>query len=175
MSQAETSHDVVEVDDLLAGTARNIATVRYCWLVTQAETGGVHARPMGHILPNRDEDAWTIWFIADGRSRKASDIRSTRGAEIIFQHDAGDAYAVLSGPATLLEGPEVRRHWKRAYDVFVPDEEGRAHAVFAKVHVERMELWIRGVTPEPFGLKPTVLERDAKGTWRLYSNDRNSV
>ena len=24
-----------------------------------------------------------------------------------------------------------------------------------------MELWIRGVTPEPFGLQTTVLERDA--------------
>jgi hypothetical protein len=29
-----------------------------------------------------------------------------------------------------------------------------------------MELWIRGVTPEPFGLRATVLERDAGG-WRL--------
>jgi general stress protein 26 len=171
MSQAEASHDVVEVNGLLAGTAKTIASVRYSWLVTHAETGGTHARPMGHILPNRSEDAWTIWFIADGRSRKASDIRTTRRAEIIFQHDAGDAYAVLSGPATLLEGPEVRRYWKRAYDAFVPDEESRAHALFAKVKVERMELWIRGVTPEPFGAKPTVLERDAGGSWRLCPND----
>ena len=175
MSQAEASHDVVEVNGLLAGAARHIAAVRYCWLVTHAETGGVHARPMGHILPNRDEEAWTIWFIADGRSSKASDIRSTRRAEIIFQHDAGDAYAVLSGPATLLEGPEVRRYWKRAYDAFVPEEQARAHAVFAKVKVERLKLWIRGVTPEPFGLKPTVLERDAAGTWRLCPNDHNSA
>ena len=29
-----------------------------------------------------------------------------------------------------------------------------------------MELWIRGVTPEPFGLRATVLERD-HGGWRL--------
>jgi hypothetical protein len=29
-----------------------------------------------------------------------------------------------------------------------------------------MELWIRGVAPEPFGLSATVLERDACG-WRL--------
>jgi hypothetical protein len=29
-----------------------------------------------------------------------------------------------------------------------------------------MELWIRGVTPEPFGLRATVLERDdAEGGW----------
>jgi hypothetical protein len=36
-----------------------------------------------------------------------------------------------------------------------------------------MELWIRGVTPEPFGLLPTVLERDAGGGWR--SSDRDAV
>src|SRR5215469_744798 len=170
---SQASHDVIEVNGLLAGAAKTITSVRYSWLVTHAEAGGVHVRPMGHILPDPEEGAWTIWFIADGRSRKASDIRGTRKAEIIFQHDADDAYAVLSGPATLLEGPEVRRYWKRAYDAFVPDEEARAHALFAKVKVERMELWIRGVTPEPFGVKPTVLERDAGGSWRLCPNDPN--
>jgi len=30
-----------------------------------------------------------------------------------------------------------------------------------------MELWIRGVTPEPFGLRATVLQRDTGGGWRL--------
>jgi hypothetical protein len=30
-----------------------------------------------------------------------------------------------------------------------------------------MELWIRGVTQEPFGLHPTLLERDPRGTWSL--------
>ena len=165
MSQAETKHEVVKVDDLLAGAAKKIAIARYCWLVTQAETGSAHARPMGHIMPDNDEDAWTIWFIADGRSRKASDIRRTRRGEIIFQHDPSDAYAVLSGPATLLEGFEVSRRWKRAYDAYVPDEQMRANAVFIKLRAERMELWIRGITPDPFGLKPTVVERGATGIW----------
>jgi len=173
VSHVDADRDVVQISGLLAGAARTIAKVPYCWLVTHAETGGIHARPMGHILPNSDEDAWTIRFIADGRSRKARDIRGTRRTEIIFQNDAGDAYAVLSGSATLLEGPEVRRLWKRAYDAFVPDEEARAHALFAEVKVERLELWIRGVTPEPFGFKPTVLERDAGGSWRLRPNDPN--
>jgi hypothetical protein len=30
-----------------------------------------------------------------------------------------------------------------------------------------MELWIRGVTPEPFGLRATVLERRAGDGWRV--------
>jgi hypothetical protein len=28
-----------------------------------------------------------------------------------------------------------------------------------------MELWIRGVTPEPFGLQATKLAREADGAW----------
>jgi hypothetical protein len=35
-----------------------------------------------------------------------------------------------------------------------------------------MEVWIRGVTPEPFGLLPTKLER-GEGAWR--SRDRNAA
>jgi hypothetical protein len=38
-----------------------------------------------------------------------------------------------------------------------------------------MELWIRGVTPEPFGMRPTTLERDAGGAWRLIPDDRNAA
>lgn len=49
----------------------------------------------------------------------------------------------------------------------LPDR-GRPCALFVEVAIERMELWIRGVTPEPFGTKPTVLEREGEG-WRLVS------
>ena len=62
---------------------------------------------------------------------------------------------------------EVLSLWKDDYNVYFPDEENRANATFVEVNVERMELWIRGVTPEPFGLHPTILERDTTATWRL--------
>jgi hypothetical protein len=38
-----------------------------------------------------------------------------------------------------------------------------------------MELWVRGLTPEPFGLHPTTLERGADGVWRLTSGDRKAA
>jgi hypothetical protein len=44
-----------------------------------------------------------------------------------------------------------------------------ANAAFIEVEIKRMELWIGGVTPEPFGLRPTVLERVSGGEWRLVS------
>ena len=66
MSQAEVGRDDVSL--LLAGAAKAIAGVRYCWLVTEAETGGANARPMGRVLPAGEENDWTIRFVTDGRS-----------------------------------------------------------------------------------------------------------
>jgi general stress protein 26 len=166
MSQAEVGRDDVSL--LLAGAAKAIAGVRYCWLVTEAETGGTNARPMGRLLPAAEENDWTIRFVTDGRSRKASDIRRAGKVGLIFQRDQDDAFVVLSGRATLIEAAsEVRRLWKDAYSAYFSDEADRTNATFVQVNVERMELWIRGVTPEPFGLRPTVLARDAGGIWRL--------
>ena len=86
MSPAQDARDDAEVSRLLAGAAKVIARVRYCWLVTEAETGGVCARPMGRLLPNPEKNDWTIRFITDGRSRKVGDIRRAAKVGLIFQH-----------------------------------------------------------------------------------------
>jgi general stress protein 26 len=174
MSPVQDDRNDVEVSQLLAGAAKVIAGVRYCWLITEAETGGVCARPMGRLLPNPEKYDWTIRFVTDGRSRKASDIRRACKVGLIFQHDPDDAFIALSGRAKLLErASEVRQHWKDAYDTYFPTAADRANAAFVEVNIERMELWIRGVTPEPFGLQPTKLERGEGGAWR--SSGRNAA
>jgi general stress protein 26 len=166
MSQEKSQRDDVGISQLLAGAAKTIASVRYCWLVTDAETGVANARPMGRVLS--EEDDWTIRFVIGGRSRKASDIRRASEVGLIFQRDQDDAFVVLSGKATLIErASEVDRLWKAGYDAYFSNATERANAAFVEVHVARMELWIRGVTPEPFGLLPSVLERDAGGAWRI--------
>lgn len=176
MSRVEDERDGVEVSRLLAGAAKAVANARYCWLATTAENGGFNARPMGRLPRDPDENEWTIRFISDGRSRKASDIRRVCKVAVIFQHDADDAFVTLIGAAKLREGAsEVRRRWKDAYNVYVPSEQDRANVAFVEIDAERMELWIRGVTPEPFGFDPTILERDASGNWRLIPRDRNAV
>lgn len=55
--------------------------------------------------------------------------------------------------------------WKDAYARYFPTDKDRVNAGFIEVRIERMELWIRGVTPEPFGLLATILQRDPKGAW----------
>jgi general stress protein 26 len=176
MSRVEDERDKVEVSRLLASAAKTVASARYCWLATTAENGGASARPMGRLLRDPDENDWTIRFITDGRSRKVSDVRRASKVAIIFQRDTDDAYITLIGTASLRErASEVRRWWRDAYDVYFPSEEDRAKAVFVEIDTERMELWIRGVTPEPFGLHTTILERDASGDWRLIARGRNAA
>ena len=173
MPGIEDERTADDVSRLLAGAAKTIAGARYCWLATAAEAGCPNLRPMGRLPRNPDEDDWKLRFLTDGRSRKASEIRRAGKVTIIFQHETDDAFAMMTGTAALREdASEIRRRWKRAYDVYFPSELDRANAAFVEVDVERMELWIRGVTPEPFGLHATVLARDAGGAWRLLPGDR---
>jgi general stress protein 26 len=167
MLETKVKPDAADVSRLLAGAAKTMRDARYCWLATESETGASRIRPMGRVLNDPGEDEWKIRFLTDGRSRKARDMRRASKVTILFEYEPDLAYAALIGRAELHEdGSETRSRWKPAYDVYFPDEADRANAVFVEVEVARMELWIRGVTPEPFGLRATVLERDASG-WRL--------
>jgi general stress protein 26 len=176
MSQVEEERDRVDVTRLLSGAAKAVASARYCWLATTAANGGVNARPMGRLPRDPDESDWTIRFLTDGRSTKASDIRRAGKVAVIFQHDADDAYVTVIGAAVLREGAsEIGRRWKNAFNVYFPSQQDRANAAFVEIDAARMELWIRGVTPEPFGLYPTILERDASGDWRLVPRYRDAA
>jgi general stress protein 26 len=150
---------------LVAGVERIIQAVEYCWLISRAE-GGIRARPMGRILAQPGEDELTIRFLTDGRSQKAADIRRSQNVTLIFQKEAEDAYVSLEGTARLNETKEyVQALWKGSYGRYFPTNEDRAHAAFIEVEITRMELWVRGLTPEPFGVRPTIMTRELDGTW----------
>ncbi|MGB7973718.1 MAG: pyridoxamine 5'-phosphate oxidase family protein [Roseiarcus sp.] len=167
MLEAKLKPDAMDVKPLLEGAAKTMRSARYCWLATATEAGASHIRPMGRILNDASEDRWTVRFLTDGRSHKAAHMRRVSKVTILFQHDPDLAFVTLIGKAALHENAsETVNGWRPAYDAYFPGEADRANAVFVEVEIERMELWIRGVTPEPFGLRATVLERDDEG-WRL--------
>jgi general stress protein 26 len=169
MLETKADPDIVDVSHLLAGAAKAMRSARYCWLATATGAGAPRVRPMGRVLNDPGEDQWKIRFLTDGRSHKAAAMRRAREVSILFQHDPDLAFVTMIGKAALHENAsETRGRWKPAYDIYFPSEADRANAIFVEVEVKRMELWIRGVTPEPFGLRATVLERDAEG-WRLIS------
>lgn len=166
MTRSDT--DTEEIGRLLTGAAETIRAVRYCWLVAGRADGHATARPMGHLLPDREEDPWTVRFVTDGRSGKVRALRRDGRVSLIFQDDAREAYAVLGGKANLqAEAAEVARRWKAHYGAYFPTETDRANALFVEVRIDCLELWIRGVTAEPFGMRTTRLERDAAGRWHL--------
>lgn len=192
------SHEQILRDDfsrLVAGAAKVVARVRYCWLVTEtgleasakanpsdavtasgvAPRAGVTwptavARPMGRILSDTPEHDWTLRFVTDLRSRKVNEIQHAGTVQLILQDDANEAFVVLGGSAIVLSDESATRQWwRQAYARYFPTEEDRTYAAFVEVKVERMRLWIRGVTPEPFGIHPVELERDGVGNWRAWT------
>jgi general stress protein 26 len=155
------------VRGLVDSAARTIAGAPSCWIATADENGVSRLRPMGRLPPEPGDESFRLRFLTDGRSGKAADIRRAGRVAFVFQ-SAEEAFVGLSGAARLEEDrTEVRRRWKLGYDPFFPADEDKANAVFLTVDADRLDLWIKGVTPEPFGLKTTTLERNGEGQWRL--------
>lgn len=158
------------IDALVAAALATISKLRYCWALTSCENG-VCVRPMGHVAHLPGEDPWAIWFLTRGNSRKVLDIRRDERVTLVFQQDSNDAYVALSGRALLMDDPtEVRARWKEHYNLHFPTDVERAGAVFFQVTADRLELWIRGITPEPFGGTTTTLQRDATQHWRTVTD-----
>jgi general stress protein 26 len=159
-----------EVKGLLAGASKTVGAARSSWLVTSTGEGGVDARPMGRLQPEAGDDAWLIRFITDARSHKAAEIKRAARVAVIFEVPADDAYVTAIGRAEVKDSAaDVRRLWKPAYDAFFPTATDKANAIFLEIAAERLELWIRGVTPEPFAASTTVLERGSAGAWRVVA------
>ena len=154
------------VDALLAAALQAIVKVRYCWAVTNSEYGP-RARPMGHVAHLPGADPWSMWFLTRGSSRKVADIRCNERVSLVFQHEPSDAYVALSVRAVLMCDPiKVRARWEEHYNTHFPTDIDRAGAVFFQLTADCLDLWIRGITPEPFGGMTTTLRRDATQYWR---------
>jgi general stress protein 26 len=168
MLNAEDGKEARDIGRILAGAKEIVASVQYCWLISRAD-GSVRARPMGRILSRPAEDRWTVRFITNRRSRKAADMVRSAAIYLIFQKDRDDAFVGASGTARLIEAaPEVQALWNEGvYSKYFPTEEDRANVGFVELKITRLELWIRDVTPEPFGLQATILQRDPQGDWTL--------
>ena len=60
----------------------------------------------------------------------------------------------------------MRTMWPDAYDSRFPPGFADANMIVIQVDVDRIEVHVRGLTPEPFGHGRTLLERQA-GSWRF--------
>ncbi|HEX9490018.1 MAG TPA: pyridoxamine 5'-phosphate oxidase family protein [Stellaceae bacterium] len=167
---ATAAEEAGAADRLLAAARETIGGVRYCWAMTAAEGGGVNARLMGRLPGLSGEDEWTVCFVTDGGSRKAAEIRRSGRLTVGYQREADGAYVVLAGPATLVDDQsELRRRWQQGWNVFFPGGPTGSAAVLVRLEVERIELCVRGITPEPFGSRYLALERGATRPWQVVA------
>src|SRR4051794_28835641 len=157
-----------QVDRLLTAARETIVNVPFCWVITSNPDGmGANARVVKAQPGGAGEDFWTRWFLTPRLGRKAAEIRATGRVTLAYQHDSGEAYVALAGPAQLVDDrAEVDRRFRGSvYD----DPEGvtAASLIAVNVRADHLELHVRGVTAEPWGRGRTLLDRDHAGVWHL--------
>lgn len=154
------------VERLLTAANDTMAKARYCWAVTVAGDGHANARPMGRLMALPGEDAWSVWFMTRRTSRKAIEIGRTGHLTVIFQHDTEEAYVTLIGRAAVVtDRAAIRARWQQRWNLFFPGGAEDENVAFLRTETERIELWAHGVSPEPFGTRAAIMERDHAGQW----------
>ena len=161
-----------DVERLLAAARETMAKVQDCWLATPSQDGGISARVVVPIPPVPGEEDWTIWFATHGSSRKAAEIRRAGRLTIGYQHHPDRAYVSLQGRAALIEDRStVRKHWnEERFRLYFPGGPEDPKTIFVRISVDRIELCVNGVTPDPFGSRYSAIERDADRLWKIVSN-----
>jgi general stress protein 26 len=161
----------MDVDRLLAAARETMARVKDCWLATPAESGGVSVRVVSPIPGVSGEEDWTIWFATKRSSRKAAEIRRAGRLTLGYQYHPDRAYVSLLGPAVLIEDRSaIRDRWSEGFRPYFPGGPENPDTIFVRVNVDRIELCVSGFTPEPFGSRHSVIERDGDRLWKIVSN-----
>ena len=157
-----------EVLQFLAAARETIAAVPVCWLATRSLEGGTNARAVSSSAGPRGSDEWTRRFLVRKSSRKVAEMRAASLVTLAFQHPSGDRYIALGGRATIIEDvTEMRTMWPSDLDAQFPPGFADANMIVIQVDVDRIEIHVRGLTPEPFGAGRTLLERRPAGPWRF--------
>jgi general stress protein 26 len=157
-----------EILQFLTAARETIAAVPVCWLVTQSLEGGTNARAVCSSTGAPGSDEWTRRFLVRRSSRKVAEMRAVPLVTLAFQHPSGARYIALGGRATIIEDvAEMRTMWTSDLDVHFPPGFADANMIVIQVDIDRIEVHVRGLTPEPFGAGRTLLERQRGGSWRF--------
>src|ERR1700674_4265879 len=157
-----------QILQFLAAARETSTAVPVCWLATRSLEGGTNARAVSSSAGPPRSDEWTRRFLVRRSSRKVGEMRAAPLATLAFQHPSGDRYIALGGRATIIEDVvEMRTMWSSDLDTHFPPGFADANMIFVQVDVDRIEVHVRGLTPEPFGAGRTLLERQPDGSWRF--------
>jgi general stress protein 26 len=157
-----------EILQFLDAARETIAEVPVCWLVTRSLEGGTNARAVSSSAGSSKSDQWTRRFLVRRSSRKVAEMREAPMVTLAFQHPSGERYIALGGRATIIDDvAEMRTIWSSDLDSHFPPGFADANMIVIQVDVDRIEVHVRGLTPEPFGAGRTLLERQSAEAWRF--------
>jgi general stress protein 26 len=156
------------IGQFLAAARETIAEVPVCWLATRSLEGGANARAVTSSMGPLGSDEWTRRFLVRRSSRKVAEMRAAPLITLAFQHPSGDRYIALGGSAEIIEDiAEMRTMWSNDLDKHFPPGFADANMIIIQVNVDRIEVHVRGLTPEPWGAGRTLLERQPDRSWRF--------
>lgn len=151
----------------LAAAHETVTAVPVCWLATCSLEGGTNARAVSCSAGAPGSDRWSRRFLVRRSSRKVAEMRAAPGVTLACQTPSCDRYIALGGRATIVEDvAQMRTMWPAELDARFPPGFAEANMIVIQVDVDRIEVHVRGLTPEPFGHGRTLLEREPTGSWR---------
>jgi general stress protein 26 len=99
------------------------------------------------------------------------EIGRTGRLSVVYQHDADDSCLTLVGRGVIItDRALLRARWQPAWNRFFSAGADDETSIFVQLEAERIELWVRGVTPEPFGTRGAIVQRAPGKPWRLVQD-----
>jgi general stress protein 26 len=137
---------------------------RHAMLVTRAEDGHLHGRPMA--IAELDEEEGAIWFLTARDHASVAEIESDPRALVTMQGKS--AYVQWSGRATLVDDA-IRLHevWKPTFSSWFPEGPEGGRIVLVRVDVEIGEYW-----DESGSIKMSALLKRAKDALGARNSER---
>lgn len=143
----EEQHELTHLMDI----ARSF---RVAMLITTAEDGRLHGRPM--TIADIDDEAGALWFLTSKGGESSAEI--ARDARAVVTMQGTDAYVQWSGRASLVHDPlRVHEIWQPAFLVWFPNGADDPKLQLVRFDVEIAEYWDRKGT-----MKVRALLRRAK-------------
>ncbi len=121
----------------LMDIARNF---RVAMLVTLAEDGRIHGRPM--TVADIDDEAGALWFLTSKGGESSVEIAKDSRAVVTMQ--SSDVYVQWSGKASLVEDPlHVHEIWQPTFLHWFPNGVNDPKLQLVRFDVEVAEFWDR--------------------------------
>ena len=126
--------------DAIADIAALINEIDICHLVTRAQGGQLHARPMS----NNGEVEWDgrSWFFAPGDGRLVAELRAD--PSVVAAYRAGEAYDFISvsGRAVIETDSALKqRYWLSELERWFPNGPDDPNVVLIRLDAESAQWW----------------------------------